>query len=117
MPQILEAAKAALSARMVRILSGLWKEWRELEKNRSASAMRLTVWRSRMRVASGFWTFRVSVFSSRRQWWHLWAMARLLAKRREFAAWSASFLSNTRLGGKPRLLGTSKRGNNYLRKL
>lgn len=40
-----------------------------------------------------------------------------LAKGREFAAWLGLVPREYSTGGKPRLLGISKRGNSYLRKL
>jgi transposase len=117
MPQILEAAKATLSARMVHILRGLWKEWRELEKalerlrdeidglaEQDAGCQRLL---DIPGVGTLVATAMVASVGN----------GAAFAKGREFAAWLGLVPKQYSTGGKPRLLGISKRGNNYLRKL
>jgi transposase len=117
MPQILEAAKAALSARMVRILRGLWKEWRELEKelehlrDEIDSLAEQDAGCQRLLDIPGVGTLVATAMVASV------GNGAAFAKGREFAAWLGLVPKQYSTGGKPRLLGISKRGNNYLRKL
>ncbi len=53
----------------------------------------------------------------RRRWWPPSATPRRFARGRDLAAWLGLVPRQITTGGKPRLVGITKRGNKYLRKL
>jgi transposase len=63
------------------------------------------------------WPFRESAYWMPRPWSQPSVGARGFARGRDLAAWLGLVLRQLTTGGKPRLVGISKRGNKYLRKL
>jgi transposase len=117
MPEILENADAKLSTRMRYVLDFLWQEWRGLqlqietlnaELERIASSDPACV---RLQQIPGVGplvsTAVVSAIGN----------GAAFKKGREFAAWLGLIPRQWSTGGKPKLLGISKRGNPYLRKM
>ena len=117
LPEILENADAKLSARMRGVLDFLWQEWKGLqlqietlndELERIASSDPVCV---RLQQIPGVGplisTAVVSAIGNRAAF----------KKGREFAAWLGLIPRQWSTGGKPKLLGISKRGNPYLRKM
>src|SRR5689334_6854304 len=77
-----------------------------------ASIPSLCLWRKPTRRPGGWQPCPVSARSTPRRWWQRWAM---VVPSRAAATWRLVPHQAT-TGGKPRLLGISKRGNRYLRK-
>jgi transposase len=117
MPEILENADEKLTARMRRLLDFLWQEWKhlqlqieslseDLEKiaNSDAACVRL---QQIPGVGPLVATAVVSAIGN----------GAAFHKGRQFAAWLGLVPRQWSTGGKPKLLGISKRGNPYLRKM
>ena len=117
MPEILEDANEKLSTRMRGLLDFLWQEWKGLqsqietlnaEVERIASSDPTCV---RLQQIPGVGplvsTAVVSAIGN----------GAAFKKGREFAAWLGLIPRQWSTGGKPKLLGISKRGNPYLRKM
>lgn len=117
MPEILEDAGARLSISMRRLLDFLWQEWKGLQ-------LQIDTLDSELRQIAGsdpacvrlqqipgvgplIATAVVSAIGN----------GAAFKKGREFAAWLGLIPRQWSTGGKPRLLGISKRGNPYLRKM
>jgi transposase len=117
MPEILENADANLTPRMRNLASLLWSEWKELEER--IMAMNLEVEQiassdpgcERLRKIPGIGpliaTANVAAIGN----------GAAFGKGREFAAWLGLVPRQCSTGGKVKLLGISKRGNPYLRKI
>lgn len=117
MPAILEDAASALSPRMQSIIHDLWQEWISVEaqidhathaietisKQDEACQRLLEV----PGVGSLVATAMVAAIGN----------GSAFARGREFSAWLGLVLKQRSTGGKPKLLGISKRGNQYLRRL
>jgi transposase len=116
-PEIVEKADEKLSTRMRRLLDFLWQEWKhlqlqieslseDLEKiaNRDAACARLQQIPGVGPLVS---TAVVSAIGN----------GAAFHKGREFAAWLGLVPGQWSTGGKAKLLGISKRGNPYLRKM
>jgi len=117
MPEILENANEKLSTRMRRLLDFLWREWRGLQLQieslnadveQIASSDPTCV---RLQQIPGVGplvsTAVVSAIGN----------GAAFKKGREFAAWLGLIPRQWSTGGKTKLLGISKRGNPYLRKM
>ncbi len=117
MPEILENAEEKLSTRMRSLLDFLWQEWKglpsqierlnaDLEEiaSNDASCRRLQQIPGVGPLVS---TAVVSAIGN----------GAAFKKGREFAAWLGLVPRQWSTGGKPKLLGISKRGNPYLRKM
>jgi len=117
MPEILENANEKLSTRMRRLLDFLWQEWRGLQLQieslnadveQIASSDPTCV---RLQQIPGVGplvsTAVVSAIGN----------GAAFKKGREFAAWLGLIPRQWSTGGKTKLLGISKRGNPYLRKM
>src|SRR5512135_2898750 len=117
MPEILENAEEKLSSRMRRLLDFLWQEWKGLQSqietlnadleviaSRDASCIRLQQIPGVGPLVS---TAVVSAIGN----------GAAFKKGREFAAWLGLVPRQWSTGGKAKLLGISKRGNPYLRKM
>jgi len=117
MPEILENADARLSTRMRRLLDFLWQEWKELQlqierlnaeveciANSDPACIRLQQIPGIGPLVS---TAVVSAIGN----------GAAFRKGREFAAWLGLLPRQWSTGGKTKLLGISKRGNPYLRKM
>src|SRR5437764_4865088 len=117
MPEILENAEAKLSTSMRRLLDFLWQEWKGLQAqieslnadlehiaSSDPSCVRLQQIPGAGPLVS---TAIVSAIGN----------GAAFRKGREFAAWLGLVPRQYSTGGKPKLLGISKRGNPYLRRL
>ena len=117
MPEILENAEEQLSTRMRCLLDFLWQEWKGLQSqieklnadleeiaSNDASCLRLQQIPGVGPLVS---TAVVSAIGN----------GAAFKKGREFAAWLGLVPRQWSTGGKPKLLGISKRGNPYLRKM
>ena len=117
MPEILENADEDLTPRMRNLLAMLWNEWKDLESQleemndeveRIASSDAACM---RLRQIPGIGPLVATAIVA--------AIGNGAAfhKGREFAAWLGIVPRQYSTGGKARLYGISKRGNNYLRKI
>ena len=117
MPEILENADEDLTPRMRNLLALLWSEWKDLELQieemndeveRIASSDAACI---RLRQIPGIGPLVATAIVA--------AIGNGAAfhKGREFAAWLGIVPRQYSTGGKARLYGISKRGNNYLRKI
>jgi transposase len=117
MPEILENAEEDLTPRMRNLLAMLWNEWKDLEQQivemndeveRIASSDAACI---RLRQIPGIGPLVATAIVA--------AIGNGAAfhKGREFAAWLGIVPRQYSTGGKARLYGISKRGNNYLRKI
>ena len=117
MPEILENADEDLTPRMRNLLALLWNEWKDLELQieamndeveRIASSDAACI---RLRQIPGIGPLVATAIVA--------AIGNGAAfhKGREFAAWLGMVPRQYSTGGKARLYGISKRGNNYLRKI
>jgi len=117
MPEILENAEEDLTPRMRNLLAMLWNEWKDLElqieemndeveriASSDAGCMRL---RQIPGIGPLVATAIVAAIGN----------GAAFHKGREFAAWLGIVPRQYSTGGKARLYGISKRGNNYLRKI
>jgi len=117
MPEILENADEQLSPRMRCLLDFLWQEWKGLESQieslnedleRIASSDPACV---RLRKIPGVGPLIATAVVS------AIGNGAAFRKGREFAAWLGLVPRQWSTGGKAKLLGISKRGNPYLRKM
>ena len=117
MPEILENAEEDITPRMRNPLALLWNEWKDLESQleemndeveRIASSDAACM---RLRQIPGIGPLVATAIVA--------AIGNGAAfhKGREFAAWLGIVPRQYSTGGKARLYGISKRGNNYLRKI
>ena len=117
MPMILTEAEASLSPRMLEILHFLWEEWQNLEaqiKRLRDEIDRLAQHDAncrRLLEVPGVGTLVATAMVASV------GNGSAFTKGREFAAWLGLVPRQYSTGGKPHMLGISKRGNNYLRKL
>lgn len=117
MPEILENAEEDLTSRMRSLLAMLWNEWKDLELQ--IEAMNDEVERiassdaacMRLRQIPGIGPLVATAIVA------AIGNGAALHKGREFAAWLGIVPRQYSTGGKARLYGISKRGNNYLRKI
>lgn len=117
MPEILENADAQLSPRMRSLLATLWQEWKQVEEQiDDLSAEIETICNAdlacqRLRQIPGVGPLvATAVVASI-------GNGAAFRKGREFAAWLGLIPKQYSTGGKAKLLGISKRGNPYLRKM
>ena len=116
-PCLLEDAKQNLTPRLRRLLEHLWQEWKQLEQeieevsaeiqlvaDQDAACQRL---RQIPGVGPLVATATVASIGN----------GAAFGKGRDFAAWLGLTPRQHSTGGKPRLLGISKRGNAYLRRM
>lgn len=117
LPGVLSEPTPVVSERMRGLLTGLWTEWKALDVEISRTTreietlamydpacQRLT---SIPGVGPVIATALVAAIGN----------GAAFAKGRDFAAWLGLVPQQHSTGGKPRLLGISKRGNSYLRRL
>jgi transposase len=117
MPEILENADANLTPRMRNLFSLLWSEWRDLEQQIIAMNAEIEQTASsdpacqRLRQIPGVGPLVATAIVA--------AIGNGAAfhKGREFSSWLGLVPRQHSTGGKARLFGISKRGNNYLRKI
>jgi transposase len=116
MPLLLEDAEQKITPRMRSLLAQLWQEWKSLNSEiecvsdeidasagRDAACQRLR----QTRKWGRWWTATVAGIGN----------GAAFRKGREFAAWLGLIPRQHSTGGKARLLGISKRGNIYLRRM
>ncbi|RXH53933.1 IS110 family transposase [Granulicella sibirica] len=117
MPEILENAEANLTPRMRSLVSLLWSEWKELDQQ--ITVMNTEVEQiaasdpacERLRKIPGIGPLiATAVVASI-------GNGAAFRKGRDFASWLGLVPRQYSTGGKARLLGISKRGNPYLRKI
>ena len=117
MPEILENADAQLSPRMRNLLATLWQEWKQLEDQvESLSSEIGSICDSdpacqRLRQIPGVGPLVATAVVA------AIGNGAAFRKGREFAAWLGLIPKQYSTGGKAKLLGISKRGNPYLRKM
>ena len=117
MPDIVEDADANLTPRMRTLLDRLWQEWKQLESGIETANYEIEQIASedeacqRLRQIPGVGplvsTATVAAIGN----------GAAFRKGREFAAWLGLVPRQYSTGGKARLYGISKRGNNYLRRM
>src|SRR5712692_8069118 len=117
MPEILENAEEDLTPRMRNLLALLWNEWKDLEQQlvdlnqeveRIASSDAAC---TRLRQIPGIGPLIATAIVA------AIGNGAAFRKGREFAAFVGLVPRQYSTGGKARLMGISKRGNSYLRKL
>jgi len=117
MPEILENADANLTPRMRNLISLLWSEWKDLEQQIVTINAEVELIASsdaaclRLRQIPGIGPLIATAIVA--------AIGNGAAfhKGREFSSWLGLVPRQHSTGGKARLLGISKRGNSYLRKI
>jgi transposase len=117
MPLILEDAAANLTPRLRRLLSDLWQEWKQLQADIEAISEEMEQISvsdaacQRLREIPGVGplvaTATVAAIGN----------GAAFRRGREFAAWLGLVPKQHSTGGRTRLLGISKRGNTYLRRM
>ena len=117
MPDILENADANLTPRMRNLVGLLWSEWKELEQQIVAMNAEVEQIASsdaacqRLRKIPGIGPLIATAIVA------AIGNGAAFRKGREFASWLGLVPRQYSTGGKARLLGISKRGNPYLRKI
>jgi transposase len=117
LPEILENGDAQLSPRMRGLLATLWQEWKHLEEQiESLSGEIESICASdpacqRLRQIPGVGPLVATAVVA------AIGNGAAFRKGREFAAWLGLVPRQYSTGGKAKLLGISKRGNPYLRKM
>jgi transposase len=117
MPDVLENADENLTPRMRNLLSWLWDEWKDLEQQLSVLNLEVQQIASsdaacrRLQQIPGIGPLIATAIVA--------AIGNGAAfhKGREFATWMGLVPKQHSTGGKSKLLGISKRGNQYLRKI
>jgi transposase len=117
LPTVLSDAAPVLSERMRTLLEGLWAEWKTLDAEISRTTREietLATYDPACQRLSGIpgvgpviATALVAAVGN----------GTAFTRGRDFAAWLGLVPQQHSTGGKPRLLGISKRGNSYLRRL
>ncbi len=117
MPSLLEDAEQNLTPRMRRLLASLWQEWKQLDDDVERVSDDIDQIAEhdpgcqRLREIPGIGplvsTATVAAIGN----------GSAFRRGREFAAWLGLVPQQHSTGGKPRLLGISKRGNAYLRRM
>jgi transposase len=116
-PSLLNDAEGKLSGCMRTILLELWHEWEELEQRitRANEAVARMAAESeacqRLQSVPGIGTITATALVA------AIGNGAAFRKGRDLAAWLGLVPKQFSTGGKPRLLGISKRGNSYLRQL
>jgi transposase len=117
MPEILENGDTPLSPRMRGLLAGLWQEWKQLEEQIQALTGEIETIATqdaacqRLRQIPGVGPLVATAVVA------AIGNGAAFRKGREFAAWLGLVPRQYSTGGKAKLLGISKRGNPYLRKM
>jgi len=117
MPDVLENADENLTPRMRNLLSWLWDEWKDLEQQLNVLNLEVKQIASsdtacrRLQQIPGIGPLIATAIVA--------AIGNGAAfhRGREFAAWMGLVPKQHSTGGKSKLLGISKRGNQYLRKI
>src|ERR1700722_7209738 len=113
MPEILENAEEGLTPRVRNLLALLWNEWKDIEQQVVDLNHEIELIASsdaacaRLRQIPGIGPLMAPAIGN----------GAAFLKRREFAAWMRLVPRQHSTGGRAKLLGISKRGNRYLRKI
>ena len=116
LPGILADESSGLSARLRRLASDLREEWRALDERIAAfdaefvSQARTDEAARRLATVPGIGSLTATALVA------AVGNAKAFARGRDMAAWLGLVPRQMTTGGKPKLLGISKRGNRYLRK-
>jgi transposase len=117
MPLVLESIDGKLSPRMIRIVHFLWQEWQSLEvqvtelRNEIDNLAKSEEPCRRLLSVSGVETLVATAMIA------TVGNGSTFRKGRDFAAWLGLVPRQHSTGGKQKLLGISKRGDSYLRRL
>lgn len=117
MPEILEDAETQLSPRMRSLLATLWQEWKQVEEHIDGLSADIETSCNadpvcqRLRQIPGVGPLVATAVVA------AVGNGAAFRKGREFAAWLGLIPKQYSTGGKVKLLGISKRGNPYLRKM
>jgi len=117
MPEILEDGEAQLSPRMRALLATLWQEWKHLEEQIELLSTEIGSICDgdpacrRLRQIPGVGPLVATAVVA------AIGNGAAFRKGREFAAWLGLIPKQYSTGGRTKLLGISKRGNTYLRKM
>jgi len=117
MPEILENADSNLTPRMRNLVADLWTEWKSLDQQIRASDLEVEQIATsdpacqRLRSIPGIGPLIATAIVA------AIGNGAAFRKGREFAAFVGLVPRQYSTGGKARLMGISKRGNSYLRKL
>jgi transposase len=117
MPEILENADSNLTPRMRNLVADLWTEWKSLDQQIRASDLEVERIATsdpachRLRSIPGIGPLIATAIVA------AIGNGAAFRKGREFAAFVGLVPRQYSTGGKARLMGISKRGNSYLRKL
>jgi transposase len=117
LPGVLSEPTPVVSERMRVLLSGLWTEWKALDVDISRTTREIETLAmhdpacQRLTGIPGVGPVIATALVA------AVGNGAAFAKGRDFAAWLGLVPQQHSTGGKPRLLGISKRGNSYLRRL
>jgi transposase len=117
MPEILEIVERNLSLRMVRLVRFLWEEWKALEEQVTELRDEIDQLAKqeepcrRLLSVPGVGTLVATAMVA------TVGNGSTFRKGRDFAAWLGLVPRQKSTGGKQKLLGISKRGDSYLRRL
>jgi transposase len=117
LPGVLSEPTPVVSERMRVLLSGLWTEWKALDVDISRTTREIETLAmydpacQRLTGIPGVGPVIATALVA------AVGTGAAFAKGRDFAAWLGLVPQQHSTGGKPRLLGISKRGNSYLRRL
>jgi transposase len=117
LPCLLEDAGSQLSSRMRAVLNRLWLHWQHLEQQINEVSKELQVIAksrddcSRLMTVPGIGPLAATAIIA------AVGKGNQFRRARDLAAWLGLVPKQHSTGGTPRLLGISKRGNNYLRRL
>ena len=117
LPGVLSEPTPVVSERMRVLLSGLWTEWKALDVDISRTTREIETLAmydpacQRLTGVPGVGPVIATALVA------AVGNGAAFAKGRDFAAWLGLVPQQHSTGGKPRLLGISKRGNSYLRRL
>ncbi len=117
LPALVTEPTPAVSDRMRRLLEGLWAEWKSLELDIATITREITTLASddaacqRLTEIPGIGPLIATALVA------AIGNGTAFAKGRDLAAWLGLVPQQHSTGGKPKLLGISKRGNSYLRQL
>jgi transposase len=113
LPEVLENADQNLTPRVRNLLALLWSEWKDIEQQVVDLNHEIELIASsdaacaRLRQIPGIGPLMATAIGN----------GAAFLKRREFAAWMRLVPRQHSTGGRAKLLGISKRGNRYLRKI
>src|SRR5512140_1779348 len=117
MPLVLEDAEANLTPRLRRLMADLWQEWKQLQADIAALDEEMErisgsdAACQRLREIPGVGPVVATAIVA------AIGNGAAFSKGREFAAWLGLVPKQYSTGGRTRLLGISKRGNAYLRRM